>query len=174
MDIDPTTPTHPQPGRLPLSEARMRTPLPSGPRLEKSLSLPGIESLKNDLQTNVSQILSASTRSRYNVVHALLLFWQDDDDALAVSNAVRDLADVMDKYYHYTFQLQTIPSSDGFRSSSRWLSRQVTDFAEDRDQRDVLKVIYYAGQTFLDDNREMILARYVVTTSGAFSSDKAC
>ncbi|KAI9171864.1 Breast cancer suppressor protein BRCT [Paramyrothecium foliicola] len=158
MDLDPSTPTHPLPGRLPLSEARMRTPLPSGPRLEKSLSLPGIESLKNDLQANASQILSASNRSRYNTVHCLFLFWQDDDDALAVSNAARELADVMDKYYHYTFQIQPIPSSDSFRSSSRWLARQVSDFAEDRDQRDVLKIIYYGGHTYLDENRDMVLA----------------
>jgi hypothetical protein len=159
MDIDPATPTHPQIGRPPLSEARLRTPLPSGPRLEKSLSLPGIENLKNDLQSNATHILNAANRSRYSSVHALLLYWQEDDEALAVSNATRELADAMDKYYHYTFQIQPIPSSDSFRSASRWLSRQVSEFAEDRDQRDVLKIIYYGGHTYLDDNRDMILAR---------------
>jgi hypothetical protein len=158
MDIDPATPPHPQTGRLPLSEARMRTPLPSGPRLEKSMSLPGIETLKNDIQANATQIVASCTRGRYSAVHALLLFWQDDEDAPIISNAARDLADVMDKQYHYTFQIQPIPSSDAFKSSSRWLSRQVTDFAEDRDQRDVLKIIYYAGRTHLDDNRDMVLA----------------
>jgi hypothetical protein len=158
MDIDPATPTHPQIGRPPLSEARLRTPLPSGPRLEKSLSLPGIENLKNDLQSNATHILNAANRSRYSSVHALLLYWQEDDEALAVSNATRELADAMDKYYHYTFQIQPIPSSDSFRSASRWLSRQVSEFAEDRDQRDVLKIIYYGGHTYLDDNRDMILA----------------
>lgn len=159
MDID-SIPSHHLPGRPPLSDARIRTPLPSGPRLEKSLSLPGIESLKNDLQTNVSRMLSTASRSRYNAVQALLLFWQDDDDALNISAAVNELAEVFDKYYHYTFHTQTIPSSsESCKSSWRWLSRQLNDFAEDRDQRDVLKIVYYVGHTYLDGNRDMILAR---------------
>ena len=162
MDIDSVTAAHHQPGRHPLSDTRIRTPLPSGPRLEKSLSLPGIESLKNELQSNVPRMLSTSNRGRYNAVQALLLFWQDDDDVAIVHGAVKELADVFDKYYHYTFQIQTIPSSsDGCKSSWRWLSRQLNEFAEDRDQRDVLKIVYYAGHTYLDGNREMILARYV-------------
>lgn len=158
MDVDMSAPH--QPGRPPLSEARTRTPLPSGPRLEKSLSLPGIESLKNELQNNIPRALSTPNRGRYSAVQALLLFWHDDDDAALVRGAVEELADVLDKYYHYTFHIQTIPSSpDGFKSSWRWLSRQLNEFAEDRDQRDVLKIVYYAGHTYLDGNREMVLAR---------------
>lgn len=161
MDIDSNTPAPHQPGRPPLSETRIRTPLPSGPRLEKSLSLPGIESLKNDLQTNIGRMLSTPSRDRYTSVQALLLFWQDDDETSNIQSAVRELADVFDKYYHYSFQIQAIPSSsESCKSSWRWLSRQLNDFAEDRDQRDVLKIVYYVGHTYLDGNREMILARY--------------
>lgn len=159
MDID-SNPSH-QPGRPPLSETRIRTPLPSGPRLEKSLSLPGIESFKNDLQMSVGRMLSTPSRDRYSSVQALLLFWQDDDDVSAVQSAVRELADVFDKYYHFTFQVQTIPStSEGCKSSWRWLSRHLNDFSEDNDERDVLKIVYYAGHTYLDGNREMVLSRY--------------
>ncbi|KJZ77550.1 hypothetical protein HIM_03274 [Hirsutella minnesotensis 3608] len=159
MDVDPSIHSHHHLGRPPLSDARIRTPLPSGPRLEKSLSLPGIESLKNELQSNVPRALSTPNRGRYNEVLALLLYWQDDDDADAVKLAVRELADVFEKYYHYTFHIQTIPSSsEGCKSSWRWLSRQLNEFAENRDQRDVMKIVYYAGQTYLDGNREMVLA----------------
>ncbi|KAK2606374.1 hypothetical protein QQS21_003193 [Conoideocrella luteorostrata] len=159
MELDSPPSTHHQPSRHPLSDARIRTPLPSGPRLEKSLSLPGIESLKNELQFNIPKILSATNRGRYNFVQVLLLFWQDDDDVTIVQDAVRDLAGVFEKSYHYTFHIQAIPSaSDGFKSSWRWLSRQLNDFSEDRDQRDALKIVYYAGHTYLDGNREMILA----------------
>lgn len=161
MDIDSNTPTPQQPGRPPLSETRIRTPLPSGPRLEKSLSLPGIESLKNELQSNAGRMLSAQTRDRYTAVHTLLLSWQDDEDAALVEAATRELADVFDRFYRYTVQWETIPSAtDGSRSSWRWLSKRLNDFAEDRDQRDVLKVVYYAGYSYLDGNREMVLARY--------------
>ncbi|KAF4507553.1 hypothetical protein G6O67_004041 [Ophiocordyceps sinensis] len=159
MDVDMATHAPHQPGRVPLGEARIRTPLPSGPRLEKSLSLPGIESLKNELQSNVPRTLSTPNRGRYSAVQALLLFWQDDDDVALVHAAVEELADVLEKYYHYTFHIQTIPSSsDGSKSSWRWLSHQLNEFAEDRDQRDVLKIVYYAGHTYLDGNREMVLA----------------
>ncbi|GAB0137144.1 hypothetical protein EsDP_00005424 [Epichloe bromicola] len=151
-----------QPNYYPLSDTRIRTPLPRGPRLDKSLSLPGIENLKNELQADVPKILSASNCGRYNSAQVLLLFWHDDDDIAVVQDSVRDLAHVFDKIYHYTFRIQAIPSSsDGSRSSWRWLSRQLNDFANDRDQRDVLKIVYYAGHTYLDENREMILARYV-------------
>ncbi|ODA80519.1 hypothetical protein RJ55_03478 [Drechmeria coniospora] len=159
MDMDPVTPACHQPSRLPLGEARIRTPLPSGPRLEKSLSLPGIENLKSELQNNVPAMLSTSNRGRYSSVCALLLFWQEDEDAAAVEAAVKKLAHVLEKYYHYTFHIQTIPSfSDRCKNSWRWLSQQLNKFADDRDQRDVLKIVYYTGHTYLDGNREMVLA----------------
>lgn len=163
MEIDSTPPAQQSAAsRSSVSEARHRTPLPSGPRLEKSLSLPGIEALKNDLQSNASRMLSTASRTRYSAAQVLLLFWQDDDNVAAVHDSVKDLADVFDKYYHYTCQIQTIPSNtDGSKSSWRWLSRQLNDFAEDRDQRDVLKIVYYVGHTYLDGNREMVLARYL-------------
>ncbi|KAL2754948.1 hypothetical protein ACRALDRAFT_2087770, partial [Sodiomyces alcalophilus JCM 7366] len=155
MDID-----HPvgQPGQARLSETRIRTPLPSGPRLDKPTVLPGIESLKNDLQTNVSSILSNPYRSRYSSAQVLLLYWQDDHDP-HVDAAVKELAEVFDQYYRYTFEIHTIPSaSENCKNPWRWLSRKITDFSEDRDQRDVLKIVYYNGHSFLDGHREMVLA----------------
>jgi spermidine synthase len=110
----------------------------------------------------VPKILSTSNRGRYSAVQVLLLFWNDDDDVKTVQDAVRELAHVLEKSYHYTFHIHAIPSaSDGLKSSWRWLSRLLNDFAEDRDQRDVLKIVYYNGHTYLDGDREMILARYV-------------
>lgn len=163
MDID-SSPVQHHDGRQSLSDSR-RTPLPTGPsagpRLEKSLSLPGIETLKNDLQSNAARMLSKPSRGRYTAVYALLLFWEDDDQKSTVQSSVKELAEVFENYYHYTLQVKTIPSStDGSKSSWRWLSRELNAFAEHRDQRDVLKVVYYAGQTFLDGNREMVLARF--------------
>src|SRR6187399_2624377 len=60
MDID-VSPTQ-QPGRPPLSDARIRTPLPSGPRLDKlpnATPLTGVEGQKmNEIQAAASRILS--------------------------------------------------------------------------------------------------------------------
>ncbi|TQN67721.1 hypothetical protein CSHISOI_07763 [Colletotrichum shisoi] len=154
MDIDSPTP----PGQHRLSESRIRTPLPTGPRLDKPPMLPGIESLKSDLQTNVSRILSTPSRSRYSSAQVLLLYWQDDPD-VSVGNSVKELGEVFDQYYRYMFSITTIPpASEACKSPWRWLSRKITDFVEDRDQRDVLKIVYYNGHSYLDGNREMVLA----------------
>ncbi|KAK3330109.1 hypothetical protein B0H66DRAFT_46038 [Apodospora peruviana] len=159
MDID-SSPAQ-QPGRPPLSESRIRTPLPSGPRLDKPPSvtfLPGTDSVRLDLQGAASRILATPYRSRYDMVSVLLLHWQNDEDH-NVRKEVTELANVLDQYYNYTFQIKSIPSSsDGCKSSWKWLVHAVTDFIDDHDQRDVLKIVYYNGHSYLDGNREMVLA----------------
>jgi hypothetical protein len=154
MEIDSGPPN--QANRGSISDGRIRTPLPSGPRPDKPVSLPGIDSLKpGDLQASVSKILSTPGRNRYTTVQVLLLHWQEDDPTVAA--VVKDLADVLDRHYHYTFDIQSIPSSPDC-NVWRWLSRRMHDFVEDRDQRDVLKIVYYNGHSYLDGNRDMVLA----------------
>lgn len=159
MEID-TTPTHP-PGRSHASDSRLRTPLPSGPRPEK-LALapfPGIDNLRLDLQSLASRILANPHRTRYASVDALFLYWQGDEDPSLVP-AVNGLAGVLDKQYNYTCDIQHIPlSSDECKSSWRWLARTLNDFVENHDRRDVLKIVYYNGHSYLDADREMVLAR---------------
>ncbi|KAI1384105.1 uncharacterized protein F4822DRAFT_61021 [Hypoxylon trugodes] len=179
MEIDstPATPNNAQstPGRPPLSDARIRTPLPSGPRLEKPVStsplaavapasshytpLPSINSVKTELENSALKILSSPYRSRYSSVCALLIYWQDDENP-GVASAVEELAIVLDKCYHYTPEILKIPSSasDGCTNSWRWLSRIINDFTDKGDTRDVLKIVYYNGYSFLDEHREMVLA----------------
>lgn len=162
MDIDPgASASHHHAGRLSLSDPRTRTPLPGGPRLEKSLSLPGIESFRNELQATANKVLSTANRGRYSEVRALLLVWQDDDDTASVHAATRELADVFEKQYRFGVQIHTIPASEPglAKDSWRWLSRTLDRFAEEDDHRDVLKIVYYTGHTFLDGNREMCLSK---------------
>jgi hypothetical protein len=176
MDID-STPTPPAvqttPGRAPLSDSRIRTPLPSGPRLDSSISippltaatstlpmLPRIDFIKSDLDMSASRLLSGSHSGRYSAVVVLLVCWQEDEgtDALA---AVQELHAVFQEY-SYSSRIVQIPfSSSGLcKNSQRWLSRRINEFMEDRDTRDVLKIVYYNGCTSVDDG-EMVLARYV-------------
>ncbi|CAJ2500030.1 Uu.00g028830.m01.CDS01 [Anthostomella pinea] len=175
MDID-TSPTTPNAqttlSRPPLGDARVRTPLPSGPRLDKPIPMAplistsaaftpiqNLDSIKADLNSTASRILSSPHRSRYTTVYVLLIYWQDDDDP-GVSSAVDELAEVFDKYYHYTLEVSKIPpnASSGCANSWRWLSRIINDFTDHSDTRDVLKIVYYNGYSFLDENREMVLA----------------
>ena len=162
MDIDQSSSSHhAATGRLPLSEARLRTPLPSGPRLEKSLSLPGIETLKNELQANATKIISSNNRGRYNDVRVLMIMWHGDEDAGAGYAVMRDLADILEKQFRYTVHIESIPVSEPGVSKSawKWVSQLLDSFLDNNDQRDVLKIVYYAGHTILDGNRELNLAR---------------
>ncbi|RYP06156.1 hypothetical protein DL765_009602 [Monosporascus sp. GIB2] len=177
MEIDSTSAlANPQttPGRAPLSEARLRTPLPSGPRLDKAVSMPplaaapapltalqNIVSIRAELEGTASRMLSSPHRSRYTAVSVLLIHWQDDGDPAAIA-AVDELSEVFNKVYHYSLEVAKIPSSksDGCKNSWRWLSRTVDDFSERNDTRDVLKIVYYSGYSFLDEHRHMVLARY--------------
>jgi hypothetical protein len=163
MDID-TSPSqqHVQPA---LSEARIRTPLPSGPRLEKSANLPplpGFDTFRADLQGSADRILANSFRSRYAHVSVLLVRWQDDDNPEA-HGALQELAKAFHEDYNYTVQVKSIPTaSDEGRSSWLWLSHVVTDFITDHNQRDCLKIFYYSGYTYLNGDRDTVLARLVL------------
>ncbi|KAI5927250.1 hypothetical protein F4810DRAFT_352400 [Camillea tinctor] len=167
-----TTHTQAPSSRQPINDSRIRTPLPSGPRLEKSISmpalaatpssyqhLPNLESVKADLESTASRILSSPHRNRYASVSALLIYWQDEEDPGVIA-AVNELASVFDKYYHFHLEIIKIPSSDsdGCTNSWRWLSRIINEFTDKSDTRDVLKIVYYNGYSYLDENREMVLA----------------
>jgi len=66
---------------------------------------------------------------------------------------------VLQQHYNYTFQIKSIPASAGSSTSlTRWLSRELADFIENEDKREVLKIVYYSGHSYLDKNREMLLA----------------
>lgn len=165
MDLD-QSPTRQQTAQTPSSEAPLRTvrtPLPSGPRLERTaqaaMSLPGIETFRSNLQSVASNIIANPNRSRYSAVHALLLIWADEQDAAAIQS-MEELGTVLDRHYNYTLETKAIPTDDP-DGSFRWLSRQIDRFMSANDQRDVLKIFYYNGRTQLDGNRAMVLARYV-------------
>lgn len=159
MDID-TSPTqqHAQP---PLSESRIRTPLPSGPRPDKHVNLPplpGFDSFRADLQGSADRILGGPFRSRYANASVLMVRWQDDEDAGA-QNALSDLAKTFHENYHYTVHVKVIPTStEESRSPWLWLSQAVTDFIADHNQRDCLRIFHYTGHSYLDSDREMVLA----------------
>ncbi|KAI1194558.1 hypothetical protein F5X97DRAFT_327409 [Nemania serpens] len=177
MDIDsaPVPPNpQPTPGRTSPNETRMnRTPLPSGPRTDRHVSIPSplatshspysiphIGSVKHDLESIASKVLSSPYRSRYSNVYALLIYWQDEHE-LSVARAVEELAEVFQKCYHYTPEVIKIPSTtvrDGYSNPWRWLSRNINEFIDKSDTRDTLKIVYYNGYSYLDDNREMVLS----------------
>ncbi|KAL2258854.1 hypothetical protein VTK26DRAFT_7670 [Humicola hyalothermophila] len=159
LDAPPSQQTAQQ--TLSLSDPRIRTPLPTGPRPEKHAGmapLPGYDHFRADLQGSADRILLSPSRCRYAGVAVLLVRWQDDEDPGARA-AVQDLARVFAENYHYNVQTKSIPkAADESRSPYFWLSRAVTDFLEDHNQRDILKIFYYSGCSYLDGDRDTVLA----------------
>ena len=149
-----------------------RTPLPSSPRLPRPASMiiiPGQEAFRADLQATATRIAMSPARSRYAHVSVLMVRWQDDEDRSA-QGAIQELASVFREQYNYTvLDLLIPPHSGGKNNPSLWLAGQVTTFLSTEDQRDILKVFYYSGHSYLSSDRDMVLARLVVTTSGHFS-----
>lgn len=145
------------------TESRLRTPLPSGRSLEKLAlaALPGIESLSGDLQSAAARIINSANpnRSRYDVVQVMILVWSNDT-GYDVQDTIDDLAELLEKKYNYTVDIKTIPI--GAQSPYRWLLQTATQFINNRDLRDTLKILYYVGHTYLDAEREMVLSRYVL------------
>lgn len=191
MDID-APPATPNPrssaGRTSPNESRInRTPLPSGPRIERHSSMPNAlatppalystiphpGSVKHDLESAASKILSSPHRGRYTNVYALLIFWEDEQQS-SITGAVEELAEVFQKCYHYTPEIIKIPSAtrDGYTNPWRWLSRIINEFIDKNDTRDTLKIVYYSGCSYLDDNREMVLSRCGKDVSVALSNLK--
>ncbi|KAI1259514.1 hypothetical protein F5Y18DRAFT_296333 [Xylariaceae sp. FL1019] len=176
MDIDLSSAAaqrHVAPVRTSINDARVnRTPLPSGPRLDRHMSMPPplaaapppapytpiphLGYVKSNLDSAAARILSSSQRTRYRNAFALLIHWQDDSD----SGTVEELAEVFRKSYAYEPEIISIPSigSDSYSNPGRWLSKVLSDFFEKSDTRDTLKILYYNGLSFLDNNREMVLS----------------
>jgi hypothetical protein len=119
-----------------------------------------MDSPKADLQGLASRVLADPYRGRYRTVQVLLLYWQDDDDLTDVKGAVDEVGSILSGSYNYTVEIKSIPSpSESCKSSWKWLSSTITSFVEHRDQRDDLKIVYYNGHSYLDADRQMVLAR---------------
>lgn len=84
--------------------------------------------------------------------------WPEAEHA-EVRQAVDELRSVLEVHYNYTFEVGHIPKhcNEG-NSPCRWLLQRTIDFVNKSDQRDVLKIVYYNGYTYLDENRNMVLS----------------
>ncbi|OAA62650.1 hypothetical protein SPI_04190 [Niveomyces insectorum RCEF 264] len=161
-------PPPPPSGRLSVSsELRLRTPLPSGRNLEKlaAAALPGIDVVSGDLQNAAARIINSANpnRSRYDAVHVMMLLWNDEPEN-DVRAAAASLAALLEEKYHYAVDIVYMPAKA--QSPYRWLLQAVTDFINNRDMRDTLKILYYAGCSYLNEEREMVLSSSMNKTFG--------
>ncbi|KAK3953540.1 hypothetical protein QBC32DRAFT_209897 [Pseudoneurospora amorphoporcata] len=163
MDID-SSPTQ-QPIRSSFSESRVRTPLPSKPRQDRAstVSFPqpnGGLSNGNILTSNSHGATVGASEGfatdRYRRVSALFLRWQDDGDP-ALINHMDEFSEVLGEYYDCSCQTKIIPSANQHHNTSMWVLDEILQFLK-TDTEDELKILYWSSHSYLDDDRQMILA----------------
>ncbi|EGO52674.1 hypothetical protein NEUTE1DRAFT_91241 [Neurospora tetrasperma FGSC 2508] len=163
MDID-SSPTQQQ-IRSSFSESRVRTPLPSKPRQDRAstVSFPqpnGGLSNGNVLMSNshgaTVRASEGFARDRYRRISALFLRWQDDEDP-ALKNPMDEFREVLGEYYDCSCQTKIIPSANQNHNVSMWVLDEILQFLK-TDTEDELKMLYWSSHSYLDADRQMILA----------------
>ena len=164
MEID-SSPTQQQ-SRTSFSESRVRTPLPSKPRQDRAstVSFPqpngGLSNGNILTSTSHGAIVRAPegfVRDRYRRVSALLLRWQDDEDS-ALINPMDEFREVLGEYYNCSCQTKIIPSANQHHNASMWVLDEILQFLK-TETEDELKILYWSSHSYLDGDRQMILAR---------------
>ena len=89
-------------------------------------------------------------KSRYRAVHALLLYWTDDD--LLVIKEVKGLRTVLKKLCGFEAEQWSIPSSD----SHAELQDKLRAFTKTHSKEDTLLIVYYGGHGYLDNYRQPV------------------
>lgn len=92
----------------------------------------------------------------YKAVHALHLRWADESRQ-DVIQAGLDLEKTFRDTYNFRYQTESMPLG----ASQKQLKDKIDQFLENEDEHDVLKIIFYTGESYLDGDRNMMLAAYV-------------
>lgn len=105
-----------------------------------------------------SRVISGSSLHRYVAVHALLLNWEDElsDE---VKRVTQELCGVFEEQYRYQCEIFLIPYCPEPLESSRRLLEKIGCFNAQTNKPDVLKIVFYNGRSYIDRNREMVLAK---------------
>ncbi len=167
MDMDAVQPSMQSLNRHPA----LRTPLPSGRTRDRvgSITLPAIDTIKTDFQSVAYTVMTSPDRNKYVAAQVLMLYWADETDP-GVYPSIYELGRVLRDTYNYTFDIECIPTSaDELHSPSRWLSRRIGHFVDDLDYKDRLKIVYYNGHAFVNEDRDMVLAKYASDPAPALS-----
>lgn len=92
----------------------------------------------------------------YKAVHALHLRWADESRQNVIQAGL-DLEKTLRDTYSFSYQTESMPLG----ASQRQLKDKIDHFIENKDEHDVLKIIFYTGESYLDGDRNMMLAAYV-------------
>jgi hypothetical protein len=115
-----------------------------------------LEQFGANLHAAAQILFPNSTRSRYTEVHVLMLSWEDVDPKLPVDLEMDPLFDVFQNMYNFRTERWQIPN---LRSHKR-VNDRVTEFLGN-ENKEHLKIVYYAGHACLTRNRLLSWTKYV-------------
>jgi hypothetical protein len=130
-------------------------PPPRGYEIDEHNRHISLENFGKRVQQAANAVFPNDTGSRYTDVFALLLSWEDEDPRLPVSLEIDQLNSVLEDLYGFKTGQWKIPP----QSSHNKTSRKILDFIGD-DNREHLKIVYYAGHGKLTSNGQSAWTRY--------------
>ena len=109
-----------------------------------------------DLHAAARAVFPNESRSRYSKVTVLMLSWEDEDPNLPVSIEISRLYDVFSKTYRFDVEMWKIPDRNCHFEVNQKIGKFVTPRDDDREH---LKIVYYAGHGRLTKNRTLAWTR---------------
>jgi hypothetical protein len=115
------------------------------------------EQFGQDLNLAAKALFPKTSKCRYRNVFVLMLKWNDEDPDLPVSLEIQRLYDVFKVTYHFETEVWDIPDEDCHVE----VNQKILDFSRiGGNNKDDLKIVYYAGHGRLMKNRLLSWTRY--------------
>jgi hypothetical protein len=118
-----------------------------------------LKNFGDDLHLAAKTLFPNDSTSRYTKTSILILSWEDEDPNLPVSLEISKLYTVFKKGYGFEVDVWKIP-----RNHSHFeLNQKIGGFVRpEEDDRQHLKIVYYAGHARLAKNRTLVWTGYIL------------
>lgn len=131
---------------------------PPADDLDRTLRHIGMQEFGKSLDIAARAMFPNDTACRYNKVYVLLITWKTQDPKLPVAVELCRLRSVFKDIYHYEVEDFEIPDDDSHAETSEMINAFVK---LNKNSRDDLKIVYYAGHGRLSPTKELIWYPYV-------------
>lgn len=131
-------------------------PPPSPHNIDRWHQHVSLEEFGEGLQSAARALFPNDSKSRYTTVTVLIISWEDEDPNLPVSLEISRLVDVFRRVYQFEVDEWKIPS----HNSHFFVNQRIMNFiAPTHDDKEHLKIVYYAGHARLNKTRQLEWAR---------------
>lgn len=113
-----------------------------------------LQEFGHELQSAAKAVFPNTTRSRYTRVLVLMMCWDDEDPQLPVSLEISRLFRVFKEIYNFETEIWKIPDANCHAK----VTQKILNFVGD-DDKEHLKIVYYAGHGRLTENRLLMWTR---------------